>query len=225
MRRLTDRREAGRLLAEELTSYSGHDDVIVLGLPRGGVVVAFEVAKALNAQLDIFLVRKLGVPGHEELAMGAIASGGIQVMNDDVVSGLGLSHAEIASVVAREQIELERREKAYRGGAAPRDLAGKTVILVDDGLATGASMLTAIRSLKSHRPSRIVLAVPTAPSSTCATLRREVDEAICLMTPEPFYAIGQWYVDFSQTSDEEVVALLEAANGFGSGGSPGAPGT
>ena len=218
MQLLRDRREAGRLLAEMLTSYSGRDDVVVLGLPRGGVVVAFEVAKALNVPLDVFLVRKLGAPGQEELAVGAIASGGVRVMNSDVVDALGLSDSQIEAVAAREQVELERRERAYRGGAKPLDLVGKTVILVDDGLATGASMRTAIRSLKSHRPGRIVVAVPTAPRSTCIALKREVDEAICLMTPEPFYAIGQWYLDFSQTSDEEVVALLQAAAGFGGAG-------
>lgn len=215
MQRLADRREARRLLAEKLMSYSGQPDVLVLGLPRGGVVVAYEVAKALDAPLDVFLVRKLGAPGQEELAMGAIASGGVQVMNADVVDALDLSRAQVEAALAREQRELERREKAYRGEAKPPDLAGKTVILVDDGLATGASMRTAIRSLKSHQPARIVLAVPVAPPSTCAALKREVDEAICLMTPEPFYAIGQWYVDFFQTPDEEVVALLGAAADFG----------
>ena len=215
MRLLTDRREAGRLLAEQLANYAGRDDVVVLGLPRGGVVVAFEVAKALYVPLDIFLVRKLGTPGQEELAIGAIASGGVRVMNEDVVGAFGLSDAQIEAVVSREQAELDRRERAYRGDTEPLDLSGKTVIVIDDGLATGASMRTALRSLKSHRPSRIVLAVPTAPRSTCVTLEREVDEAICLMAPEPFYAIGQWYVDFSQTSDEEVVSLLRAAAGFG----------
>jgi len=215
MQILTNRREAGRLLAERLATYSGRDDVVVLGLPRGGVAVAFEVAKALDARLDVFLVRKLGAPGQEELAVGAIASGGVRVMNQDVVDALGLSNAQIEAVTAREQVELERREQAYRGESEPLDLTGKTVIVVDDGLATGASMRTAIRSLRSHRPSRIVLAVPTAPRSTCVASEREVDETICLMTPEPFYAIGQWYLDFSQTSDEEVVALLRAAAGFG----------
>ncbi len=215
MRLLADRREAGRLLAEKLVNYAGRDDVVVLGLPRGGVVVAFEVAKALDAPLDIFLVRKLGAPGQEELAMGAIASGGVRVMNEDVVGAFGLSDAQIEAVVSREQAELDRRERAYRGDSEPLDLVGKTVIVVDDGLATGASMRTAIRSLKSHGPGRIVLAVPTAPRSTCVTLERDVDEAICLMAPEPFHAIGQWYVDFSQTSDEEVISLLRAASDFG----------
>jgi len=202
MRLLSDRREAGRLLAEKLMEYAGRGGTIVLGLPRGGVVVAFEVAKALDVPLDIFLVRKLGAPGQEELAVGAIASGGVRVMNQDVVDALGLSQAQIEAIAAREQVELERRERAYRGELLPPDLAGKTLIVVDDGLATGASMRTALRSLRSHSPARIVLAVPTAPRSTYAALEREVDEAVCLMTPEPFYAIGQWYADFSQTSDQ-----------------------
>ncbi len=215
MRLLSDRREAGRLLAEKLMEYAGRGGTIVLGLPRGGVVVAFEVAKALDVPLDIFLVRKLGAPGQEELAVGAIASGGVRVMNQDVVVALGLSQAQIEAIAAREQAELERRERAYRGESSPPDLAGKTLIVVDDGLATGASMRTALRSLRSHSPARIVLAVPTAPRSTCAALEREVDEAVCLMTPEPFYAIGQWYADFSQTSDQEVVKLLSEAAAFG----------
>jgi len=215
MRLLSDRREAGRLLAEKLMGYAGRGDTIVLGLPRGGVVVAFEVAKALDVPLDIFLVRKLGAPGQEELAVGAIASGGVRVMNQDVVDALGLSQAQIEAIAAREQVELERRERAYRGELLPPDLAGKTLIVVDDGLATGASMRTALRSLRSHSPARIVLAVPTAPRSTYAALEREVDEAVCLMTPEPFYAIGQWYADFSQTSDQEVVKLLSEAAAFG----------
>jgi len=215
MRLLTDRREAGRLLAVELKSYSGRGDVVVLGLPRGGVVVAYEVAKALDAPLDVYLVRKLGAPGQEELAIGAIASGGVRVMNDDLVAALGLSYAQIEAIAAREQVELERRERTYRGDSRPPELSGKTVILVDDGLATGASMRTAIRSLRSHRPGRVVVAVPTAPRSTCAALEGEVDEVVCLMSPEPFYAIGQWYQDFTQTSDSEVVTLLGEAKGFG----------
>ena len=215
MQLLTDRREAGRLLADKLLGYSDRDDVVVLGLPRGGTVVAFEVAKALDAPLDVFLVRKLGAPGQEELAMGAIASGGVRIMNEDVVQALHLSAAQIEATTAREQAELQRREKAYRGGALPPDLKGKTVIVVDDGLATGASMRTALRSLRSHDPARIILAVPVAPSSTCRALSSEVDEAVCLMTPEPFYAIGQWYVDFAQTTDQEVIGLLHQAASFG----------
>jgi putative phosphoribosyl transferase len=211
MRVFADRVDAGRLLAKSLAGYEGRSDVIVLGLPRGGVVVAFEVAKALDAPLDVFVVRKLGVPGQEELAFGAIASGGVRVLNPDVVQAIGLDQAEIEAITVREQVELERRERAYRGDSPALEMAGKTVILVDDGLATGASMRTAIRALEAHHPGWITMAVPTAPLSTCRDLEREVDEAVCLMTPEPFFGVGQWYVDFSQTSDDEVIALLRAA--------------
>jgi putative phosphoribosyl transferase len=221
MRRLTDRRAAGRLLAEKLRAYADQEDIVVLGLPRGGVVVAFEVAKALNAPLDVLLVRKLGAPGQEELAFGAIASGGVRVMNEDVVRAFDLSQAQIEAVVAREQAELERRARAYRGESSPPELVGKTVIVVDDGLATGASMRTALRSLRTHGLKRLILAVPVAPASTCAAMANEADEAICLMTPEPFYAIGQWYEDFSQTSDQEVVELLHEASSFGWTGAEG----
>ena len=215
MRIFTDRREAGRLLAERLMGYAGRGNTVILGLPRGGVVVAFEVAKILNLPLDVFLVRKLGAPGQQELAVGAIASGGVRMMNQDVVDALNLSPSEIEAVAAREQVELERREHTYRGESSPPNLAGKTVIVVDDGLATGASMRTALRSLRGHGPARIVLGVPTAPRSVCATLESEADEVVCLMTPEPFYAVGQWYLDFSQTSDDEVIRLLHEAAGFG----------
>lgn len=221
MRRLTDRRAAGRLLAEKLRAYADQEDIVVLGLPRGGVVVAFEVAKALNAPLDVLLVRKLGAPGQEELAFGAIASGGVRVMNEDVVRAFDLSQAQIEAVIAREQAELERRARAYRGESPPPELEGKTVIVVDDGLATGASMRTALRSLRAHGLKRLILAVPVAPASTCAAMANEADEAICLMTPEPFYAIGQWYEDFSQTSDQEVVELLHEASSFGWTGAEG----
>ncbi len=215
MRGFADRSEAGRRLAEKLAAYAGRSDVVVLGLPRGGVVVAYEVARALGVPLDVYVVRKLGVPGQEELAFGAIASGGIRVLNADVVRGVGLDQARIDAVAAREQIELERREKAYRGDSPPRELAGKTVIIVDDGLATGASMRTAIRSLAAHGPGRVVMAVPTAPSSTCRDLESEVDEAVCLMTPEMFFGVGQWYADFSQTTDDEVLEALRKAADFG----------
>jgi putative phosphoribosyl transferase len=211
MRVFADRRDAGRQLADQLTGYRGRNDVVVLGLPRGGVVVAFEVAKALNAPLDVYMVRKLGVPGQEELAFGAIASGGVRVLNPDVVTAAGLDDVQIDTITAREQTELERRERAYRGDSAPLDLTGKTVILVDDGLATGASMRTAIRSLEAHRPGWITMGVPTAPRSTCTDLEREVDEAVCVMTPEPFFGVGQWYIDFSQTTDQEVIELLQEA--------------
>ncbi len=215
MRVFADRTDAGRVLAKSLARYEGRNDLIVLGLPRGGVVVAFEVAKALDAPLDVYVVRKLGVPGQEELAFGAIASGGVRVLNPDVVQAAGLGQADIDAVAAREHVELERRERVYRGRSAPLDLIGKTVILVDDGLATGASMRTAIRSLEAHRPGWITMAVPTAPRSTCLDLEREVDEAVCVMTPEPFFGVGQWYVDFSQTSDDEVIELLRMAASFG----------
>lgn len=215
MRLFADRVDAGRLLAEKLAGYEQRSDVIVLGLPRGGVVVAFEVAKKLDAPLDVFMVRKLGVPGQEELAFGAIASCGVRVLNPDVVRATGLDQAQIEAIAVREQVELERRERAYRGDSPPLELAGKTVILVDDGLATGASMRTAIRALEAHRPAGITMAVPTAPRSTCLDLEREVDEAVCVMTPEPFFGVGQWYIDFSQTSDDEVIALLRAAASFG----------
>jgi putative phosphoribosyl transferase len=210
-----DRHDAGRSLAKALVRYEGRNDVMVLGLPRGGMVVAYEVAKALDAPLDVYMVRKLGVPGQEELAFGAIASGGVRVLNPDVVQAARLDPADIDAIAAREQIELERRDKVYRGDRPPLNLAGKTVILVDDGLATGASMRTAIRSLEAHRPGWITMAVPTAPRSTCVDLEREVDEAVCLTTPEPFFGVGQWYVNFSQTTDEEVVALLREAASFG----------
>jgi putative phosphoribosyl transferase len=215
MQVLNDRRAAGRLLAAKLMRYADREDSVVLGLPRGGVVVAFEVAKALNQPLDILLVRKLGTPGQEELAFGAIASGGGRVLNNDVVRAFALSDHQINEVAAREQAELERRERLYRGEAASPEIAGKTVIVVDDGLATGASMRTALRSLRGRKPARVVLAVPVAPASTCAAMADEADEVVRLMTPEPFYAIGQWYLDFSQTSDDEVVELLRDAASFG----------
>jgi putative phosphoribosyl transferase len=215
MRVFADRQDAGTQLAKELAGYQGRDDVIVLGLPRGGVVVAFEVAKELDAPLDVYVVRKLGVPGQEELAFGAIASGGVRVLNPDVVQQAGVAQAQIDAITAREQTELERREKLYRGSAPPLQLKGKTVILVDDGLATGASMRTAIRSLEGHHPGWMTMAVPTAPRSPYDELGQEVDEAICLLTPDMFFGVGQWYTDFSQTTDEEVIRLLREAASFG----------
>lgn len=214
--RLVDRQEAGRLLAGHLQAYARDPQAVVLGLPRGGVVVAFEVANALDLPLDVFMVRKLGVPGQEELAAGAIASGGVRVLNDDVIGALRLSNSQIDDIAAKERLRLEERERLYRGHAQPLDLQGKTVILVDDGLATGASMRTAVRSLRERRPGRIVVAVPVAPEDTCRTLRGEADDVVCPFMPAPFYSIGSWYHDFSQTTDEEVVALLEAARGVGS---------
>jgi predicted phosphoribosyltransferase len=206
-----DRREAGRVLAGLLDKYRGGPDV--LGLPRGGVPVAYEVAMALDAPLDVFLVRKLGVPGREELAMGAIASGGVIVLNEDVVRDLAISPETIQHVAQREGKELRRREEAYRQGRPPPDLAGKTVIVVDDGLATGASMRAAIHALRRLRPARIVVAVPAAPESTCQDLSTMVDEVVCATTPSPFVAVGQAYWDFTQTTDEEVRDLLRAASG------------
>jgi predicted phosphoribosyltransferase len=209
--RFRNRTEAGRALARVLSRYAGRDDVVVLALPRGGVPVAYEVAKELGAPLDVFLVRKLGVPGHEELAMGAIASGGVLVLDDGVVRWLGISEDQIQKTLARELDELRRREAAYRDGRPPPDLKGKTVILVDDGLATGASMQAAARAVRRHDPARIVVAVPVASRATCDQFREEVDEVVCAVTPAPFYAVGNWYEDFSQTSDEEVRELLELA--------------
>lgn len=215
--RLADRQEAGRLLARRLQAYAGDPQAVVLGLPRGGVVVAFEVARALDLPLDVFMVRKLGVPGQEELAAGAIASGGVRVLNDDVIGALGLSDGQIEAVTSRERLRLDERERLYRGHAQPLDVRGKTVILVDDGLATGASMRTAVRALRERHPGLIVVAVPVAPEDTCRTLRKEADDVVCPFTPAPFYSIGSWYHDFSQTSDEEVIALLEEARGWGAG--------
>jgi predicted phosphoribosyltransferase len=209
--RFHDRREAGRVLAQQLAGYANRPDVIVLALPRGGVPVGYEVAKALHAPLDVFLVRKLGVPGHEEYAMGAIASGGVRVLNEEAVNGLGIPPSAIEEATAKEQRELERRERAYRGERPPPELRGRSVILVDDGLATGATMQAAILALRRLQPARIVVAVPTAAPDTCEQMREAADEVVCAMTPEPFYAVGLWYEDFSQTSDEEVRALLAQA--------------
>jgi erythromycin esterase-like protein/predicted phosphoribosyltransferase len=203
-----NRREAGRLLAQKLAHYAHRPDVIVLALPRGGVPVAYEVARALNAPLDVFLVRKLGVPGYEELAMGAVATGGVRVLNDTIVSGLGIPDYLINAVIAKELEELKRRERVYRGGRPPPDVRGRTVILIDDGLATGATMQAAVKALRQLQPARIVVAVPTAAPDTCEALRAEVDEVICAITPEPFHAVGRWYEDFAQTTDEEVGELL-----------------
>jgi len=206
-----DRTEAGRILATKLTAYANRKDVLVLALPRGGVPVAFEVAKELHAPLDVFVVRKLGVPGHEELAMGAIASGGVRVLNDSLVRDLRLPSRLIEIVAAKEQQELARREVLYREGRPPIPLSGRTAVLVDDGLATGATMLAAARSLRQQKPRRIVVAVPVAAPDACEEFQAHVDEVICAFTPEPFHAVGIWYEDFSQTSDTEVRELLERA--------------
>jgi predicted phosphoribosyltransferase len=204
-----DRTEAGRQLAARLKQYADRPDVLVLALPRGGVPVGHEVARALHAPMDVFIVRKLGVPGHEELAMGAVATGGVRVLNDQVVQGLGIPDYVIDAVAHWEQQELARRERLYRGQRPPPDVRGKTVILVDDGLATGSTMLAAVRALRQLGPAQIVVAVPVASRDTCELLKSEVDEVVCAVTPEPFYAVGLWYRNFSQTTDEEVRELLE----------------
>jgi len=203
-----NRIDAGRKLATKLLHYRDDPEAIVLALPRGGVPVGFEVAQALHVPLDVFLVRKLGVPGHEELAMGAIASGGIRVLNDDVLRMLPIPERAIDAVAAEETEELKRREREYRGDRSPPDVHGKTVILVDDGLATGSSMRAAIKALRQLDPARIVVAVPVGARQTCAEFQDEADEAICVATPEPFLAVGYWYSDFEPTSDEEVRELL-----------------
>jgi predicted phosphoribosyltransferase len=206
-----DRAEAGEILAERLAHFRNRDDVVVLALPRGGVPVAFEVARSLHAPLDVFLVRKLGVPGHEELAMGAIASGGLMVLNRKVIDSLHISDRLVQAVADWERRELQRREREYRGDRPPVEVAGRVAILVDDGLATGASMRAAAEALRQQHPARIVVAVPVAAPAMCEDLGRHVDEAICAVTPEPFYAVGMWYEDFSQTSEEEVNRLLTEA--------------
>jgi predicted phosphoribosyltransferase len=207
-----DRPEAGRVLADLLQRYRDRSDVLVLALPRGGVPVGYEVATALGAPLDVFLVRKLGVPGREELAMGAIASGGVVVLNDDVVRALNIAPEVIQRVAEQEGGELARREREYRQGRPPPDVAGKVVILVDDGLATGASMRAAVQALRKARPACIVVAVPAAPDSTCREMAAMVDEMVCATTPSPFFAVGASYWDFNQTTDEEVRDLLRAAS-------------
>jgi putative phosphoribosyl transferase len=206
-----DRREAGVVLADTLAAYRGAPDLLVLGLPRGGVPVAWEVAAALHAPLDVFVVRKLGAPRWEELAVGAIASGGLVVRNDDVVRSLRISDEQLQQVIDREAAELARREEAYRGGRPPIELAGKTVILVDDGIATGASMLAAIRAIRAAGPSKIVVAVPVAPPSACRQLSDAADDVVSVLVPPGFMAVGEYYRDFRQTSDDEVRKLLATA--------------
>ena len=206
-----DRRHAGRVLAQALSRYAGRHDVIVLALPRGGVPVGLEVAAALRAPLDVFVVRKLGVPGHEEYAMGAIASGGVRVLSEEVVRSLGLREAAIEAVVRAEQAELARRERLYRDARPPPELRDRTVIVIDDGLATGSTMRAAVAALRLQHPARIVVAVPTAAADTCELLRREADEVVCPSTPAPYRAVGLWYEDFAQTSDEDVRELLARA--------------
>ncbi len=203
-----DRREAGRVLAEHLKHYAGRPDVLILALPRGGVPVGYEVSRVLGAPLDLFIVRKLGVPGREELAMGAVASGGVRVLNHDVVKALQIPEYVIESVTEKEKEELERREQLYQGGRPSPDVRDRTVILVDDGLATGATMHAAVRAVAQLKPARIVVAVPTAAPETCDEFRADVDEVICAVTPKRFQAVGFWYENFSQITDEEMQELL-----------------
>lgn len=212
--RFPNRIQAGRLLAKKLTKYADREDAIVLAIPRGGVPVAFEVAKALHVPLDVFICRKLGVPMQEELALGAVASGGVRVLNDNLIGFLGIPPERIERIAGLQQRELERRERAYRGERPPLEVQGKTAILIDDGVATGASMLAAITALRRLEPARIVVAVPVATLSTIERLKREADEVICVDSPQEFYAIGQFYEDFSQTTDEEVCDLLHGAERF-----------
>jgi putative phosphoribosyl transferase len=212
MAQFRDRRDAGRILAQKLLAYANRPDVIVLALPRGGVPVAYEVARELNAPLDIFIVRKLGLPGHEELAIGAIASGGIRVLNSDIIRALNIPKEMINIVAQRELQELQRREHNYRGDRPSPEVRDRTVILIDDGLATGASMRAAVAGLRAQHPARIIVAVPTASPETCEAFEFEVDEIVCAITPEPFYGVGRWYEDFSQTTDEEVRTFLQEAN-------------
>jgi putative phosphoribosyl transferase len=207
-----DRTAAGRVLASALRQYADRPDVLVLGLPRGGVPVAYEVALALGCPMDVFVVRKLGVPGHRELAVGAIASGGVRVLNRHVVEQLGIPPEAIEEVARQEQAELRRREHEYRGDRPAPEVQGRTVILVDDGLATGATMRVAVAALRLQRPAAIVVAVPAAAAETCEALRAEADHVVCALTPEPFYAVGMWYEDFSETPDAEVRELLARAS-------------
>jgi predicted phosphoribosyltransferase len=206
-----NRTHAGRVLAKKLGGYAHRNDVLVLALPRGGVPVGFEVAQALEAPLDVFLVRKLGVPGREELAMGALATGGVAVFDQDLIRILNIPEEMVAAVVAREQEELRRREREYRDDRGAPDVRGRTVILIDDGLATGSTMRAAVAALRQRQPARIVVAVPVAAPATCEEMGELVDDIVCARTPEPFRAVGLWYEDFSQTSDEEVRELLRRA--------------
>jgi predicted phosphoribosyltransferase len=207
-RAFADRRAAGRALAAQLRHYAERNDVVVLALPRGGVPVAYEVATALDAPLDLFLVRKLGTPGHRELAMGAIASGGVRVLNEDVVRWYGITPDAIDTVAREEERELQRREIAYREGREPVAIEGRVVILIDDGLATGSTMRAAVKAVRQLKPTRIVVAVPVGARDTCDEMAAFADEVVCARTPEPFSAVGQWYLDFDQTTDEEVRRLL-----------------
>ncbi|MDJ0675424.1 MAG: phosphoribosyltransferase [Calothrix sp. MO_167.B42] len=210
--KFSNRTEAGKMLAQKLTAYTNRKDVLVLALPRGGVPVGSEVAKALNAPLDVCIVRKLGVPGHKELAMGAIANGGVRILNYDVVGWLNISSATIEKVAAHELRELQRRDRVYRGDRSPPNVRNNTIILVDDGIATGSTIRAAIAILQQQKPQRIVVATPVAPLSVCRELQALVDEVVCLSMPEPFYAIGLWYENFNQTTDAQVRQLLEKSH-------------
>jgi putative phosphoribosyl transferase len=207
----TDRTDAGQFLARKLESFKDRLDLLVLALPRGGVPVAFEVATAIHAPLDVFVVRKLGVPNHEELAFGAIASGGVTVLNNEIIEAVGISKKQINATVEREQIELARRERAYRGDIPSPSRSGASVILIDDGIATGSTMLAAVRALRKENVAEITVAVPVAAAAVCNQLLPEIDSIVCAATPEPFQAVGIWYEDFSQTSDEEVRQLIKRA--------------
>ncbi|RFA30586.1 phosphoribosyltransferase [Alkalilimnicola ehrlichii] len=209
--RFSNRVEAGRQLADVLGRYEGDERLLVLGLPRGGVPVAAEVANALNAELDLLIVRKLGVPGQEELAMGAVATGGALVLNEDLIKGLGITADYIDAALLAEERELKRREKAYRGERPLPTLAGRHLLVVDDGVATGATMRAAVKALRQHWPAKITVAVPVAPPDTVLRLREDADDVVCLSSPAPFYGVGAWYEDFSQTTDEEVRSILSHA--------------
>lgn len=209
-----NRTEAGQKLASKLSAYFAQPDVLVLALPRGGIPVGCEVARALQVPVDVFVVRKLGVPWNPELAMGAVATGGVRVLDQDTIGALAIPNEEVAKVSAREELELERRERAYRGGRAPLPVAGKKVILVDDGIATGSTMRAGIAALRKLQPARVVVAVPVAPQATCSMLRKLADEVVCAIEAEDFFAIGEWYEDFTQLSDQEVQNLLDNASGL-----------
>jgi len=209
MAQFRDRRDAGKTLAQKLLHYADRPDVLLLALPRGGVPVAYEVALALHVPLDVFIVRKLGVPGHEELAIGAIASGGIRVLNEEIIQALHIPEEIIEQVAQRELQELRRREEAYRGDYPPPEIHGRIAILIDDGLATGASMRAAVAGVRAQDPERIIVAVPTAAPETCEAFQNEVDEIVCAITPEPFLGVGRWYEDFEQTTDEGVRLFLQ----------------
>ena len=212
-----NRTEAGQVLARCLQQYKNQPDVLILGLPRGGVPVAYEVAREMKAPLDVFIVRKLGVPGHEELGMGAIATGGVRILQDGIVRELGISPQTIEAVSAREQAELERRERLYRGDRPAPTIKGRTVVIVDDGLATGSTMKAAIQAVRQQDPRQVIVAVPTAPSETCEQLKESADHVVCALTPEPFFSVGGSYADFTQITDGEVRDLIASAANISSG--------